>query len=588
MKSFKEIYRDSENKISGLAAAPGIVIGKAYLFTKEKIEINKSPITNIDEAIVNLKEAVKKSKKELNKIFSIAREKMDEKRSGIFEAQLMILDDPVLFGNIEKRIAAEKIQPEFIVADEISKYQELMIISNESYLKERALDIEDIKFRIIRNLQKKRWQSKIEKEMIVVSESLTPADTLLFSRVDTLGFVTDHGGLTSHAAIISRSLNIPAVVGTHNASKRISDGEFIIVDGFHGYIIIAPTQEQIDFFKSKQKSLAKLQVDLKDFKDLPARTTDGKTINLEANVDVTGEIDMVITSGAKGIGLYRSEQILDELGEYPNEEEQTKIYDKLASRIYPDVCTIRAFDIGGDKFRLFDYREPNPFLGLRGIRFLLENVSLFRTQIRAVLKASRIKNIKFMIPMISSIEEIWATKKLIEECKEELRVEKTEFDENLRLGIMVEVPSAAIMTKELAAEVDFLSIGTNDLIQYMMAVDRGNDLVSNLYQEFSPVIIRTIYHIVKEAKLKNVPVSLCGEMAADTLAIPLLVGLGLDTLSISPATILYAKKIISSFSYQSAKKLADECLACQTEKDIEMKVRNFFEVYNITRTRNLI
>lgn len=588
MKSFKEIYRDSENKISGLAAAPGIVIGKAYLFTKEKVEINKSPITNIDEAIVNLKEAVEKSKKELNKIFSIAREKMDEKRSGIFEAQLMILDDPVLFGNIEKRIAAEKIQPEFIVADEISKYQELMIISNESYLKERALDIEDIKFRIIRNLQKKRWQSKIEKEMIVVSESLTPADTLLFSRVDTLGFVTDHGGLTSHAAIISRSLNIPAVVGTHNASKRISDGEFIIVDGFHGYIIIAPTQEQIDFFKSKQKSLAKLQVDLKDFKDLPARTTDGKIINLEANVDVTGEIDMVITSGAKGIGLYRSEQILDELGEYPNEEEQTKIYDKLASRIYPDVCTIRAFDIGGDKFRLFDYREPNPFLGLRGIRFLLENVSLFRTQIRAVLKASRIKNIKFMIPMISTIEEIWATKKLIEECKEELRAEKTEFDENLRLGIMVEVPSAAIMTKELAAEVDFLSIGTNDLIQYMMAVDRGNDLVSNLYQEFSPVIIRTIYHIVKEAKLKNVPVSLCGEMAADTLAIPLLVGLGLDTLSISPATILYAKKIISSFSYESAKKLADECLACQTEKDIEMKVRNFFEVYNITRTRNLI
>lgn len=588
MKSFKEIYRDSENKISGLAAAPGIVIGKAYLFTKEKVEINKSPITNIDEAIVNLKEAVEKSKKELNKIFSIAREKMDEKRSGIFEAQLMILDDPVLFGNIEKRIAAEKIQPEFIVADEISKYQELMIISNESYLKERALDIEDIKFRIIRNLQKKRWQSKIEKEMIVVSESLTPADTLLFSRVDTLGFVTDHGGLTSHAAIISRSLNIPAVVGTHNASKRISDGEFIIVDGFHGYIIIAPTQEQIDFFKSKQKSLAKLQVDLKDFKDLPARTTDGKIINLEANVDVTGEIDMVITSGAKGIGLYRSEQILDELGEYPNEEEQTKIYDKLASRIYPDVCTIRAFDIGGDKFRLFDYREPNPFLGLRGIRFLLENVSLFRTQIRAVLKASRIKNIKFMIPMISTIEEIWATKKLIDECKEELRAEKTEFDENLRLGIMVEVPSAAIMTKELAAEVDFLSIGTNDLIQYMMAVDRGNDLVSNLYQEFSPVIIRTIYHIVKEAKLKNVPVSLCGEMAADTLAIPLLVGLGLDTLSISPATILYAKKIISSFSYESAKKLADECLACQTEKDIEMKVRNFFEVYNITRTRNLI
>lgn len=588
MKSFKEIYRTSENKIAGLAAAPGIVIGKAHLFTKEKIEINKSEITNIEEAIANLLEAVEKSKKELNKIFSIAREKMDEKRAGIFEAQIMILDDPILLGNIRDRIKSEKIQPEYIVADEISKYQELMIISNESYLKERALDIEDIKHRIIRNLQKKRWQSKIEKEMIVVSESLTPADTLLFSRVDTLAFVTDHGGLTSHAAIISRSLNIPAVVGTHNASKLIEEGQLIIVDGFHGYIITSPTAEQIEFFKSKQERLKQLQVDLREFKDKPARTTDGKIINLEANVDVTGEIDVVITSGAKGIGLYRSEQILDELGEYPNEDEQTKIYSKLASRMYPDSCTIRAFDIGGDKFRMFDYREPNPFLGLRGIRFLLENKGLFKTQIRAVLKASATKNIKFMIPMISVIEEIWETKKIIEECKDELRKEKIEFDEEIKLGIMVEVPSAAIMTRELAAEVDFMSIGTNDLIQYMMAVDRGNDLVSNLYQEFSPVNIRTIYHIVREAKLLNVPVSLCGEMAADTLAIPLLVGLGLESLSISAATILYAKKIIGSFSYDSAKRLAEECVACKTEKEIQERVVRFFEENNITRTRNII
>ncbi len=588
MKSFKEIYREADNKIAGLAAAPGIVIGKAYLFTKEKIEINKSPIANIEEALSDLKEAVAKSKKELNKIFSIAREKMDDKRAGIFEAQLMILDDPVLFGNIETRIINEKVQPEFIVADEISKYQELMIISGELYLKERALDIEDIKFRIIRNLQKKRWQSKIEKEMIVISESLTPADTLLFSRVNTLGFVTDHGGLTSHAAIISRSLNIPAVVGTHDATKKIADGEFIIVDGFHGYILKSPTEEQINFFRSKQERLQQLQIDLKEFKDKPARTIDGVVINLEANVDVTGEIDMVITSGAKGIGLYRSEQILDELGEYPNEDEQTKIYDKLASRIYPDVCTIRAFDIGGDKFRLFDYREPNPFLGLRGIRFLLVNQSLFKTQIRAVLKASQIKNVKFMIPMVTAIEEIWETKKLLEICRQELRNEKIEFDEEMKTGIMVEVPSAAIMTSELAEEVDFLSIGTNDLIQYMMAVDRGNDLVSGLYQEFSPIIVRTIHHIVHQAKLKKVPVSLCGEMAADTLALPLLVGLGLESLSMSPATILYAKRIISSFSFESAKKLADECIACKTELEIETKIRKFFEDYNITRTRNII
>ncbi len=588
MKSFKDIYKNSENKIAGIAAAPGIVIGKAYLFSKEKLEISKAPITDVEEAINNFHDALKQSKKELNKIFGIAREKMDEIRAAIFEAQLMILDDPILIQNIEKRIANEKIQPEFIVADEISKYQELMIISHESYMKERAQDIEDIKNRIIRNLQKKRWQSKIEKNLIVVSEYLTPADTLLFSRQDTQGFVTDHGGLTSHAAIISRSLNIPAVVGTHNSTKLIKDGDLIIVDGFHGYIITNPTEEQLQFFKQKQIKLIEIQRGLEELKDLPAVTKDGREINLEANVDVTGEIDIVITSGAKGIGLYRSEQILNELGAFPNEEEQTNIYTKLASRIYPKSCTIRAFDIGGDKFRINSYKEPNPFLGLRGIRFLLENESLFRTQIRAVLKASENKNIKFMIPMVSILDEVRQSLKIIQECKNELRKEKIKFDNQIKIGIMVEVPSAAVMTKEFAEEIDFISIGTNDLIQYLMAVDRGNDLVSNLYQEFSPVVIRTIDHIVKSAKHNKIPVSVCGEMAADTLAIPLLVGLGLDSLSMSPSTILYAKRIIRNFEFKKAKALADECLQCRTEVEIQKKVKKFFEDNNITRTRNII
>lgn len=588
MKSFTNLYKNSENKITGIAAAPGIVIGKAYLFTKEKLNISKAPITNSDEAISNFEEALKQSKKELNKIFGIAREKMDDVRSAIFEAQLMILDDPILLGNIEKRIKAEMVQPEFIVSDEISKYQELMIISHESYMKERAQDIEDIKYRIIRNLQKKRWQSKIEKNLIVVSESLTPADTLLFSRRESLGFVTDHGGLTSHAAIISRSLNIPAVVGTHNASTLIKDGDTIIVDGFHGYIITDPTEVQLNFFTEKQKKLFEIQKGLEEFKDKPAVTIDGKEVNLEANVDVTGEIDIVITSSAKGIGLYRSEQILNELESFPDEEEQTAIYSKLASRIYPKFVTIRAFDIGGDKFRFSEYKEPNPFLGLRGIRFLLENEKLFRTQIRAVLRASENKNIKFMIPMISTLDEVWKSKEIIHECKSELKKEKVKFDNQIKIGIMVEVPSAAVMAKEYAEEIDFISIGTNDLIQYLMAVDRGNDLVSNLYQEFSPVVIRTIDHIVKAAKHRKIPVSICGEMAADTLAIPLLVGLGLDSLSMSPVTILYAKRIIRDFKFKDAKALADECLKCKTEIEIQKMVKKFFDDNNISRTRNIL
>ena len=588
MKSFKDIYKGCENKIAGIAAAPGIVIGEVYLFTKEKLEISNADITDVEEAKINLHEALTRSKKELTKVFAIAKDRMGDTRAAIFEAQLMILDDPILIGNIIKRIEDEKKQPEYIVDDEISKYQQMMILSNESYMKERANDIEDIKNRIVRNLRKKRWQSRIQSEAVIVSDSLTPADTLLLSRNKVKSFITDHGGLTSHAAIISRSLNIPAVSGTHNATKKLKEGQTVIVDGFHGYIIYDPTDEQISFFEEKHQHLVTLQKELEELTDKPAITKDGKEIQILANVDVTGEMDLVKTSGANGIGLYRSEQILDELGTIPTEDEQVTIYSRLASRIYPDNITIRAFDIGGDKFRLFDYDEPNPFLGLRGIRLLLDNPKLFKEQIRAVLRSSSNKNVQYMLPMISTIDEIHRSKKIIQECMDELLIEKKSFDAEMKVGIMIEVPSAAVMTKEFADEVDFLSIGTNDLIQYLMAVDRGNDLVADLYQEFSPVVLRTIKKIVDDAKLAGKPVSLCGEMAADTLAMPLLVGLGLESLSISPATIPYAKRIIKSFNYKDAKKMADKCITVCYEAEIEETIQKFFEENDITRTRNII
>ncbi len=588
MKSFRQIFLESENKIAGIAAAPGIVIGKAYLYTKEKLDINKGEITDIEEAKKNLEEALNKSKKELNKVLGIAREKMGDERAAIFEAQIMILDDPVLIGNIIKRIETERKQPEYIVDDEITRYQDLMMISHETYMKERAHDIGDIKDRIIRNLQKKRWQSKIKHDVVVVSDSLTPADTILLSRSNVQGFVTDHGGLTSHAAIVSRSLNIPAVVGTHNATMHICEDDTIIVDGFHGYIIINPNEEQINFFNLKLEKLILLQKELEELKDKPAVTTDGRKITLQANVDVTGEIDLVITSGAEGIGLYRTEQILEELGEFPSEDEQTVIYTNLASRIYPDSFTIRVFDIGGDKFKLLDYKEPNPFLGLRGIRLLLENPGIFRTQIKAILRASVNKNIQVMLPMVSTIKEIRQSKELIDECRQELKKNKIAYDKHMKIGIMVEVPSAALLAKEFANEVDFLSIGTNDLIQYLMAVDRGNDLVAHLFQEFSPAVVRTIYHIVQEAKKSHKSVSICGEMAADTLAIPLLVGLGLESLSMSPSTIAYAKRIIRSCSMENLKKLADDCLSIVTQEEILIRIEKFFKDNSITRTRNII
>ena len=578
MKSFKELYRASENKIAGIAAAPGIIIGEAYLYTKEKLQISKADIDDIEKAKHDLVEAITKSKKELNKIFAVAREKMDEVRAAIFEAQLMILDDPILLNEIIGRVEEERKSPEYIVDDEISKYQSKMILSHEAYMKERAMDIEDIKQRIIRNLQKKRWESKIDHNVIVVSDSLTPADTILLSRNKVLAFVTDHGGLTSHAAIISRSLNIPAVVGTHNSTAQIKDGDEIL----------KPTTHQKEFFIEKRKRLIELQKELEELKDEKAVTKDGREIKLFANVDVSGEIEMVITSGAGGIGLYRSEQILNELGEFPSEEEQTTIYSKLSSRIYPDTVTIRVFDIGGDKFRFLDFEEPNPFLGLRGIRLLLENPALFKTQVRAILKSSINKNLKMMLPMVSTLKEIREAKKIIELCKKELKAEKIKFDEDVEIGIMIEVPSAAVMARDFSKEVDFVSIGTNDLVQYLMAVDRGNDLVSELYQEFSPVVINTLKHIIDETKKSRKPVSLCGEMAADTLAMPLLIGLGLDSLSMSPSTIPYAKRIIRSCDYRKAKRLSAQCLKMQSEEEVKAAIEDFFKKNKITRTRQII
>ncbi len=588
MKGLKKLVENSKNVIFGIAAAPGIEIGDAFLYTKEILNINANHTDEPEVAIEHLHEALKQSKKELSKIFDFAKSKMGETRSAIFEAQLMILDDPVLISNIESRIKKEKRFPEFIVNDEISKYQQLMIMSSESYLKERAMDIEDIKNRIIRNLQKKRWASKIVHDVLVVTDNLTPADALLFTKSNVKGYVTDRGGLTSHAAIIARSLDLPAVVGTHNGTELIKTGDKLIIDGFHGIVFVNPEPAQLEYFENKIRRLAQIDDELKELKDEPAITTDGREIKLLANVDVTGEIDMVVTNGAKGIGLFRTEQVIEELGEFPDEEMQTKIYSSLATRIYPDIVTIRAFDIGGDKVKQLHIKEANPFLGLRGIRFLLENLDLFKTQVRSILKASVNKNVYFMIPMVSTLAEILETKRLISECSNELKAEGIPFDPDMKFGIMVEVPAAAVMAKEYGRPVDFFSIGTNDLIQFLIAVDRGNDFVSDLYQEFHPAVLKTISHIVKEGKQSGVEVSICGEMAADSLAVPLLVGMGLDSLSVSPSAIPSIKRTIRSISYKSSIRLVDECMAMDSIPQIIAKIEKFFKEHNIQRTRNIL
>ena len=588
MKGLEELLKRSANYISGIPAAPGLAIGKSFLFKKENLLIGDNYIEDVDDAVIEFANALERSKKELYKVFGIAKEKMGEKRAAIFEAQLMILDDEILIKAIKDRIRKEKREPAFIVNDEFSRYQQLILLSKEPLMRERAADIEDIKMRIIRNLQKKRWESKIEDDVMVVSDLLTPADMILFSRKKINGFITDFGGLTSHAAIIARSLDIPAVVGLHNATEKIHQGDETIIDGFSGIVFINPTDFQKEYYAEKIETMRGINLRMQELRDKKAETLDGHQISLNANIDIKEEIQLLLSNNADGIGLYRTEQLLEELNEFPDEEKQTEIYLNIAANIYPKKATIRAFDLGGDKLRLFNHSEQNPFLGLRGIRFLLDNQGIFISQIKAILRAGIHKNLQFMIPMVSTIEEIREFKRLITNSKNELIAEGKPFDDDMKLGIMLEVPSAAVMTKDYAREVDFISIGTNDLIQYLMAVDRGNDLVHNLYQEFHPAVLRTLAHIVNGAKSAGVPVAICGEMAADNFALPFLIGIGMDSISVSPAALPSVKKTIRSLSMKNAQALAERLLQLPTTNEIVAEVEKFFTINQIQRTRNIL
>ncbi len=567
---------ESEIMLKGIAAAPGIAISKAYIYARQKEEVADSAVTDLDEALEMLDTALEQSRKELRKIFSLAVDKLGEKRAAIFEAQIMILDDPILLSTIKNRITNERRAPEYIVNDEISKYTDLMNASHELYMKERSHDIEDIKNRILRNFKKKKWKSRIANDVIVVTSTITPSDTVLFSRVNAKGYVTDFGGLTSHAAIVARSLNIPAVVGLHEATSRIKDDDLIIIDGFKGEIFINPDEKLLKEYQKKIVKLAQRDSDLLKLKDLPAVTSDGKEIQLLSNLDILDEMEIVTQHCARGIGLVRTEGLFEEYEAFPDEEEQFKVYKEISERMFPGTVIIRAFDIGGDKVLPVDLHEPNPFLGWRGIRLLLDNPSLFKKQIRAILRASTHKNIKFMLPMIASLAEIRRTKEIVKECQEELKKEGTAFDKHLSLGVMIEIPSAAVLIKDFAKEVDFVSIGTNDLIQYLLAVDRGNEIVSALYQEFHPAVVQTINHIIQGGKESKILVSMCGAMAADPFAVPLLIGLGLESLSVSASAVPLIKRIIRNIDCKEVQGLAKECLALSTEKEINDRIHKYF------------
>lgn len=557
--------------LTGIPAAPGIAIGQAYLYIKYAPVVEERSLHDgeVETEIQRLHHAVDKANKELNKILSFAQQKLGEAKAKILEAQVMIVNDRYLLESIINRIKTERKNAEYVVSTEIEKYRKLMLAAPDEYMHERAHDVDDLKNRIIRNLHEEKLISRLEGSPIIVSDTLTPADTVILSRNETLGYATDTGGITSHASLIARSLKLPAVVGLGEATKHVTTGDTVILDGFSGVLVVHPTPGRIHEYEMKRQRFSEFEAKLADLKDLPAKTLDGKSVELSANIEFEEEIEFVQLQGAQGIGLYRTESLLMGTGVFPSEEEQYENYKRIVDRIYPHTVIMRTFDIGGDKIEPRNIEEENPFLGWRGIRVLLDRPELLLTQLRALLRASARKNLAIMFPMVTDVGEVRRVKQFVHQAKEELKARKLRYDTHIPLGVMMEVPAAALMAADIAQEVDFLSIGTNDLVQYTLAVDRGNSIVSKLYQELHPAVLRTLKLIIDAGRKQKKWVGMCGEMAGNPLATILLVGMGLDEFSVIPAVLPEIKKIIRSIKYKDARECAKRALTLSAQEDVE-------------------
>jgi len=504
-----------------------------------------------------------------------ARVELGENISEIFQSQIMMLHDAEFVGALERRIKSERRNADFLINEEIEHYKSLLITTGDALFRDRIDDLDEIKHRLMRNLQRKRLHSTVEGSHIIVAGSLTPADTLLFSKNDVLGYATDTGGITSHAAILARSLKIPAVVGLHNLSSMVVTGDQLILDGQRGIIIIHPSEKHLNEYRTKIERIEELEESLAGLVDLPCETPDGRKVELSANAEFVNELEYVLTQGSRGIGLYRTEHLYIELGEFPSEQEQYIAYSEIAHIMYPQTVIIQSFDIGGDKYLESDRIEENPFLGWRGIRIMLDKPDVFRHQLRAILRASATKNIKLMFPMISGLNELREAKGHLDAVREELTEKGVKFDAGMEVGIMIEVPSAIFVADELAKEVDFFSIGTNVLVQFLLAVDRNNDLISELYQEFHPSVLRAIRHVIDVGHEHGIWVGLCGEMAGNPVATVLLLGLELDEFSLVPAVLPEIKKIIRNTTHEEAKRVAAEVLSMQTVNDVQAYLEEY-------------
>jgi phosphotransferase system enzyme I (PtsI) len=562
-------------ELKGIPASGGIAIGPAYLWTKEEFVIPKQGISDeqIASQIQIFEEALIKTRREILDLQRKIADEMGQTEAEIFDAHLLVLEDRTIIEEVISRMKKEKLIAAYIFQDVLKKYVQVFLRIEDEYLKERVSDISDVGRRVLRNLLGKAAKhfEDLQEKVILVSHDLSPSDTAAMHKKNILAFVTNIGGKTSHTAIMAKSMEIAAVVGVEAVTLKIKTGDILIVDGTNGAVIINPDVSTLEKYQEEETAFRDITHRFILLKDKPAVTPDGKRVQVAANIELPDEIPSIIEHGAEGIGLYRTEFFYMNRTDLPSEEEHYEAYKFVAEAMSEQSVIIRTLDLGGDKFlsHLEIPREMSPFLGWRAIRYCLARPDMFKAQLSAVLRASCHGKLKLMYPMISGIEELRQANLLLEECKNKLRSQGMPFDESMEVGAMIEVPSAAMTTDILAKEVDFFSIGTNDLIQYSIAVDRSNEKVAYLYEPAHPGVLRLIKSIIDAGHNANIWVGMCGEMGGDPFFTVILLGLGLDEFSMPSVMIPEIKHIIRAVTMAQAKEIAAQALTLSTSKEVE-------------------
>ena len=564
--------------LQGIAASDGIAIAKVYTLTEPDLSFTKISVENTDKEISRLEEALAVSTKEIELIKETALKNLGEEEAQVFEAHLMVLSDPELVGQVKDAITSQKVNAEHALKEVSDMFISIFAgMEDNPYMQERAADIRDVSKRILANLLGVKIPSPatIKDEVVVVAGDLTPSDTAQLNRQYVKAFVTDIGGRTSHSAIMARSLEIPAIVGTKEITSLAKDGDLIIIDGLSGDVFLNPSEDVVAEYRAKAEAFAAQQAEWEKLKDADTFTKDGHQVELAANIGTPKDLEGVINNGAEGVGLYRTEFLYMDSHDMPTEEDQFEAYKAVLEGMNGKPVVVRTMDIGGDKELPYLPlpHEMNPFLGYRAIRISLNEPEMFRTQLRALLRASVYGKLRIMFPMIATLNDFRGAKALLEEEKAKLIAEGVAVSDDIQVGIMIEIPAAAVLAHQFAKEVDFFSIGTNDLIQYTMAADRMNERVSYLYQPYNPSILTLIKHVIDSAHKEGKWAGMCGEMAGDQTAVPLLVGLGLDEFSMSASSVLKTRSLISKLTLGDMQALAAKAInECATVEEVEALV----------------